>query len=73
MFEEKRAETYKPFYEIEEDKVEPFYNKLIKKYGLKTKCKNCGRVLLKSDVKGYHSVCLWCDENFYNFEERHFI
>lgn len=70
MFEKRREKAYAPFYNIENGYfAETFYNSLVEKYGLKTKCKNCGSTLLKSDVKGYHSVCLWCDENFYKFEE----
>lgn len=38
-------------------------------YGVNARCPHCGSYLLKSDIKGYHSVCLICDENFYKFEE----
>lgn len=44
-------------------------NELAKEYGVGTKCFRCGHPLLQSDVRGYHSVCLHCDENFYSFEE----
>ena len=70
MFEQIREKTYKPFYDFEEpQKAQAFYDKLVKKYGINAKCPRCSATLLKTDVKGYHSVCLWCDENFYSFEE----
>lgn len=66
MFEKTREKKYEPFYDIENEIVaERFYNDLAKRYGLKMKCPRCGATLLKSDVKGYRGVCLWCDENFY--------
>lgn len=31
-------------------------------------CPKCGRLLIKSDMKGYAFQCLECDEDFYSFE-----
>lgn len=70
MFERIREKAYEPFYDIEDgSEAQLFYDKLVKRYGLKAKCPHCGATLLKTDVKGYHSVCVWCDENFYGCEE----
>lgn len=70
MFERIREKAYEPFYDLEEpQKAQAFYDKLVKKYGIDAKCPHCNATLLKTDVKGYHGVCLWCDENFFKFEE----
>ena len=31
-------------------------------------CPKCGRMLLKSRIKGYEFQCMNCDEDFYRFE-----
>ena len=31
-------------------------------------CPKCGRMLLKSRIKGYVFQCMNCDEDFYRFE-----
>lgn len=31
-------------------------------------CPNCGRPLLKSNIRGYAFQCHACDENYYRFE-----
>jgi len=31
-------------------------------------CPKCGRMLLKSRIKGYAFQCMNCDEDFYRFE-----
>lgn len=31
-------------------------------------CPKCGRMLLRSRIKGYEFQCMSCDEDFYRFE-----
>ena len=31
-------------------------------------CPKCGRMLLRSIIKGYEFQCMSCDEDFYRFE-----
>ena len=69
-----REIVYEKFYDYMENEDDNnalnYLNELQNsKYGLDTKCPHCYRKLLKSDVKGYHSVCLWCNENFFSIEE----
>ena len=33
----------------------------------------CGSVMVKSDLEGYRYLCENCDENFYEFEAKHYI
>jgi uncharacterized protein (DUF983 family) len=66
--------VYEKFYDLvgedEIDKALDYQEELWNGcFGLDSRCPHCGKGLLKSDVKGYHSVCLWCDENFYSVEE----
>ena len=52
-----------------EEEAENYYQKeLLKKYGTNARCPHCNRYLLKSDLKEYAYVCLFCYENFYKFE-----
>ena len=67
---DKMYENFSEFLENEQDKeATEFYQKeLLKKYGTNARCPHCNRYLLKSDLKEYTYVCLFCNENFYKFE-----
>ena len=74
-FCDKREMMYRPFQYFlsigNENEAEAIYRGLCnsKICELNTKCRLCNRRLLRSDLPDYHSVCLWCEENFYSFEE----
>ena len=67
-------QAYEKFYDLLDTSVNQASDYLVdlwhNGYGVRALCPHCGEPLLKSDVKGYHSVCLLCDENFYKFEEQ---
>lgn len=69
----RNSQAYKTFYNILETSVNDASDYLMtlwhEGYGVNAVCPHCGGRLLKSDVEDYHSVCLMCDENFYEFEE----
>ena len=68
-----KAKDYNQFGKIlevgGEEAAADYIKSLASVYGVGRKCFRCGLPLLETDVKGYHSVCLMCDENFYSFEE----
>lgn len=41
-------------------------DKLYAKFGTNATCPRCGNGLLKSDLKDYKYLCIFCDENFYD-------
>lgn len=41
---------------------------LFKKYGVGRSCVHCGKELLPSIIGDYDYQCVYCDEDFYEFE-----
>lgn len=55
-------------YYAEEGNAQDLEEQLYKKYGTNRKCCKCGKQLLESDLRDYKYLCLYCEENFYEFE-----
>ena len=55
-------------YYYERNKTHDLEEQLYKNYGTNRKCCKCGKQLLESDLRDYKYLCLYCEENFYEFE-----
>ena len=63
----KYIQLLEQYYE-KKNELQDLEKQLYKKYGTNKKCFKCGKQLLKSDLRDYKYLCLYCDENFYEFE-----